>query len=390
MDFNFKNIASLMFFVISFLFAMYLFSIAKKKRISNILLAFFLILQGIDGASQYLYYTVFPYSGTAGMLISQFVLFKAPLFYLYVLSILYSNFKLKPAHLLHAIPFIFEVVSYIPIYYILPQNQQYELLLSDKLIDYIQIHISYIVLHVQAFVYFIAIYYYLRKYKKLLLENYTDTDLFDYKWLFQLTTILTSVFVIASIKNIFMFLRSNIIYTYTLNITIIIALFSICWIVFKALNSPKIFTGIDSNLKTVVELIKTSTRENYDLTKQRIYSDSDKVRIEKLKNFLIESELYLNSELTLNELANQLNIPAKELSILINHKLNKHFFDLINEYRIEKAMQILQNPKESHLTILEILYAVGFNSKSSFNTAFKKHTGLTPTEYRQKLLESVA
>ena len=75
---------------------------------------------------------------------------------------------------------------------------------------------------------------------------------------------------------------------------------------------------------------------------------------------------------------------------MINHKLNKHFFDLINEYRIEKAMQILQNPKESHLTILEILYAVGFNSKSSFNTAFKNYTGLTPTEYRKRLLKSVA
>jgi AraC-like DNA-binding protein len=53
-------------------------------------------------------------------------------------------------------------------------------------------------------------------------------------------------------------------------------------------------------------------------------------------------------------------------------------------------MEILQNPKKSELTILEILYEVGFNSKSSFNTAFKKHTNQTPTQFREKHLKSVA
>ena len=79
-----------------------------------------------------------------------------------------------------------------------------------------------------------------------------------------------------------------------------------------------------------------------------------------------------------------MNIKTKDLSILINHNLNQHFFDFVNGYRIRKAMEILQNPKKSELTILEILYEVGFNSKSSFNTAFKKHTGITPTEFRKK------
>jgi len=67
---------------------------------------------------------------------------------------------------------------------------------------------------------------------------------------------------------------------------------------------------------------------------------------------------------------------------LINHHMNQHFFDFVNEYRIQKAMKILKNNSKNHLTILEILYEVGFNSKSSFNTSFKKHTGLTPTAFR--------
>ena len=77
-----------------------------------------------------------------------------------------------------------------------------------------------------------------------------------------------------------------------------------------------------------------------------------------------------------------MHIYSYDLSVLINHHLNQHFFDFINEYRIQKAMQILKNPSKKKLTILEILYEVGFNSKSSFNTAFKKHTNQTPTEFR--------
>jgi len=68
---------------------------------------------------------------------------------------------------------------------------------------------------------------------------------------------------------------------------------------------------------------------------------------------------------------------------MINHHLNKHFFDFVNEFRIEKAKSLLTNPAKQDLTIQEILYEVGFNSKSSFNTAFKKHCGLTPTQYRK-------
>ena len=87
---------------------------------------------------------------------------------------------------------------------------------------------------------------------------------------------------------------------------------------------------------------------------------------------------------------NKLNIPAKDLSLLINHDLNQHFFDFVNGFRIRKAMEMLSDPDKKEFTVLEILYDVGFNSKSSFNTAFKKYTQLTPTEYRKKHLLSAA
>ncbi|GGC76397.1 hypothetical protein GCM10011387_32730 [Pedobacter quisquiliarum] len=94
------------------------------------------------------------------------------------------------------------------------------------------------------------------------------------------------------------------------------------------------------------------------------------------------SEPYLNPSLTIKDLAEKLTIPVKDLSTLINLYMDKHFFDFINEYRIEKAKEVLRDPLQKDLTILEILYKVGFNSKSSFSTSFKKHTGTTPTNYR--------
>ncbi|MNY38368.1 HTH-type transcriptional regulator CdhR [compost metagenome] len=100
---------------------------------------------------------------------------------------------------------------------------------------------------------------------------------------------------------------------------------------------------------------------------------------------MADKEPFLDPSLTIQELSNQIDIPVRDLSILINHHMDQHFFDFVNEYRIQKAMIILKNPLKKDLTVLEILYEVGFNSKSSFNTSFKKYTNLTPTAYRNAL-----
>jgi len=109
-------------------------------------------------------------------------------------------------------------------------------------------------------------------------------------------------------------------------------------------------------------------------------------KIKTLETFMSEEESFLDAELTIQNLALQIGFPQKELSTLINQHLGKHFFDFINEYRIQKAKSILENPESKEVTVLEILYQVGFNSKSSFNTAFKKQCQLTPIEYRKQAL----
>jgi AraC-like DNA-binding protein len=95
---------------------------------------------------------------------------------------------------------------------------------------------------------------------------------------------------------------------------------------------------------------------------------------------------YLMSSLTLKELADKLDMNPRILSQIINDRKKQNFYDFINSYRIEDAKLLLANPAKRKMTILEILYGVGFNSKSVFNTTFKKYTGLTPSEYKKRHL----
>jgi AraC-like DNA-binding protein len=100
---------------------------------------------------------------------------------------------------------------------------------------------------------------------------------------------------------------------------------------------------------------------------------------------LMEKEkLYQETELTLQDLANKLNVPSYQVSQAINEGLNKSFYDLINNYRVEEAKRLLQDPQNENYTILSVGFEAGFNSKTTFNTVFKKFTGLTPTEFREK------
>ena len=95
---------------------------------------------------------------------------------------------------------------------------------------------------------------------------------------------------------------------------------------------------------------------------------------------------YYAPELTISELANQVKMPINLLSQTINENLNVHFLDFINGYRVEDVKGKLADPQLSHYTILAIAFESGFNAKSTFYTVFKKHAGVTPSEYRRQLM----
>lgn len=104
----------------------------------------------------------------------------------------------------------------------------------------------------------------------------------------------------------------------------------------------------------------------------------------KLEELMQFKKLYKNPCLSLSSVAEVLGISACYLSSMVNSLLNKSFIDFINEYRIADVKQNLNSEAFAHYTIISVGLEAGFNSKSAFYSAFKKHTGLTPTEYQNR------
>jgi AraC-like DNA-binding protein len=103
---------------------------------------------------------------------------------------------------------------------------------------------------------------------------------------------------------------------------------------------------------------------------------------EKIDAAMRSQKLYLSPDLTLDALAETLGVPSKDLSLVFNRHFDSNFYEFINGYRIEEAKRMLIDPKYKSKTITHIYLEAGFNSKSVFNTFFKKIVGKTPSEYR--------
>ena len=104
---------------------------------------------------------------------------------------------------------------------------------------------------------------------------------------------------------------------------------------------------------------------------------------QQLQAYLEHEKPYLDSQLSLKALAQALKLHPNQLSWLINEKMGHNFNQFINAYRIEQFKQLAQNPTHAHLSILGLAYESGFNSKTVFNTYFKKATGMTPKQWMQ-------
>ncbi|MCP5106665.1 MAG: helix-turn-helix domain-containing protein [bacterium] len=105
--------------------------------------------------------------------------------------------------------------------------------------------------------------------------------------------------------------------------------------------------------------------------------------IKKLLYFMDIEKLYRDETISLQSLSEKLSITPHQLSQLLNDNLNKNFSDFINTYRVEEVKKILEDPKRSNQKLLAIAFDVGFKTKTAFNSAFKKHTNMTPSEYKK-------
>jgi len=124
---------------------------------------------------------------------------------------------------------------------------------------------------------------------------------------------------------------------------------------------------------------------------KRIKERSDKLTdeeksdiLEALKKLMESKKLYLNSKLTIDDLANQLKVNKRIISIVVNDEMGVNIYGFINDYRIREFKKIISDPDMAYLSIEGIAEKVGFRSKSFFNASFKKATGKTPSQYKQQ------
>lgn len=369
-----NNISTISIFIMVLL-ASFLLTTNTKTKLSNRLFATFLLLTAFDLSSFFTekYFETNLNFELFRMTISLLIM---PIFYLYVKAVCHSDFQLKPKHLTLVIPFAIANLVFIPRLYLATTIES--IYIYEHFKQMLEIRFFYILAELQYAFYIILVFIILKKYKEIYLENYTNTNNSSYKWLFQMTVFFLIAHCIVLFKSVIRYTDYNVFLNSSNVIIGLIALIISCWFVLKALNNPDLFKGVDSNMLLINEVVISTEKELLETPK----SAEIALQIELLKKYVLENEPFLEPSLTIQDLAKQVNIPVRDLSVLINHHMNQHFFDFINEYRIQKAMQILKSPSKSKLTVLEILYEVGFNSKSSFNTAFKKYTNQTPTEFR--------
>ncbi|MCK5311524.1 MAG: AAA family ATPase [Desulfobacteraceae bacterium] len=103
---------------------------------------------------------------------------------------------------------------------------------------------------------------------------------------------------------------------------------------------------------------------------------------EKLQQYMMATKRYKKMDLSLKTLSMDIQIPQRTITDATNKCLGQNFHSFVNSYRIEEVKQMLKNPENSKQPILDIAFAAGFSSKSSFNDIFKKNVGTTPTKFR--------
>lgn len=379
------SLSDILFIIVIFqllFIAVFLFTHEKGKRISNIILGAFFLSISLNLADSFLVLKKVYLTNTSlvGWSICMPLLF-GPLLYLYTQSILYKDFRFSRYKWIHLLPyfvlFLISETSY------LLQSRETHLSMLSSIIDRKVPPLFYWssgFIALQFFLYIAASFRLINQYKKIASNKFSDQQRNNISWLSSTILFFTLCMILATLNGFTGLTPLSKYYYFILTILVSLIFVFINRVLFKALKTPEIFSVMEEKESASISAAPKYTGSGLN--------EEDKKRIlEQLKKYMDDKKPYLEPELTLEQLASQLSLRPKILSQVINESLQQNFFDFINRYRIEAAKKMLTNPDDQKITVLEVLYEVGFNSKSSFNTLFKKHTGLTPSEFKKKHLQ---
>lgn len=229
---------------------------------------------------------------------------------------------------------------------------------------------------VTEFVWNVALLYFsirhYKKYRAWLNENFSDTEKIKFDWLKNFLYVFTSLLIVGAafdFTNNFVFDLSYIQYFY---FELVLAFVTYYLAIAGYLRSQNIEVGFaEKRIEEIEPPRKNSISEN----------EIESLKI-KLENLMATEKPFLEPALTLNDLAKILGVNSAVLSRTINSGFGKNFNDFINEFRIDEVKEKLKNENAKNMTLTGIAFECGFNSKATFNRAFKKFTGVSPKEYQ--------
>lgn len=339
--------------VLLLLLAGFFATVRSSLTLSNRLFAGFLLLTAVDLSGWI--------SGLDEPLIAALRLsltfLQMPVLLLYVSAACFSDFRLRPAHMWHAVPFVVAL----------------QLLLFPRMTNMPVQVVLLAGLHGQYYLYIAAAFLTLWRFRVIFRDTCADPDSRTFSWLFQLciASLIAHTFVLA--RGLALLVGAPVVQI--LNVVVsLIALAVTVWFAAKALYQPNLFRRVEAQTET-------PAKPTYELT---IDASAD---LDRLRDHMRRNAPFVDANLSLKKLARQMSMPARDLSVLINGGLGQSFFEFINAYRIDRAAEMLSDPARSEMSVLDVLYEVGFNSKSSFNTAFKRRIGQTPSAYRRDHLK---
>jgi len=376
------TISDIFFIIVIFqllFIGLFLFIHEKGRRVSNYLLGSFFLSIALNLLDSFLvikkFYVGHPIRVGWGIC---FPVLYGPLLYLYTQSILYRNFSLTGRKWLHFLPFLL-LFSGFEIQY-LSQDSRYQTQVLDEItLGHVptEFYWSSALIYLQFFLYVGLSFRMIGRYRKKVHDAYSDDLRGNISWLTSTILFFTCCMLLAALNGFIRLTAFSKYYYFFLTIIILLIFVFINRVLLKALRRPEIFSIMEKDQE-----IPAPGQRKY--AGSALTEPERKKILDQLGTHMETKKPYLEAELSLEQLAGQLSVRPKLLSQLINESLHQNFFDFINRYRIEEAKRLFTNPKDKKMTVLEVLYEVGFNSKSSFNTLFKKHTGLTPTEFKKR------
>ncbi len=280
----------------------------------------------------------------------------------------------KSLLLLYFIPVIFSYLLFYP-FFLLESTQ--------KIITYQQkgfgfenrLSIHFIAIIILSMLYILHTVHLLKQHRKNIKNLFSATEKNNLKWLGYLTYGLGILYLIS-------FLMDEI---YVFSLLVIFVHF----IGFMGIRQVDIFTQAKSNESFLPvdnkPVLAGESEEKPKYAKSGLSHAKANEIYQELQVLMQKEELFAISNITLAQLAERINVHPNYLSQIINDKTGGNFYAFINNLRIEKFMQLLQDPRNRKIKIISLAYDCGFNSKSSFHKYFKNKIGLTPGEYLTKL-----